>query len=149
MEQQKKKGPKKPVKRVRKNVIKNLVKENQRIHDYDSPFGVKFWNKILKDSKYLAKNHKVFDKNLPAIIERDYEYYNRCLEEETDPNKIYILKRKIYQLEYFLDDRWRTLFDDDARLYPDKRDILWAENNENIYERNKKLKVNKNELSKN
>jgi hypothetical protein len=132
-QEKKRKGPK-PVKRTKKNVIKNLVKENQRIHDYDSPFGVKFWNKILKDSKYLAHNHKVFDKNLPTIIERDYAYYNRCLETETDEKKVEILKRKIYQLEYFLDDRWKTLFDDDARLKPDKREIIWAEGRINTYE---------------
>ncbi len=119
----------KPVKRTKKNVIKNLVKENQRIHDYKSPFGVKFWNKILKDSKRYAKNNKVFDKNIPLVIERDYQYYNRCLETETDSEKIAVLKRKIFQLEFFLDDRWKSLFDENARLYPDKRDILWAENN--------------------
>lgn len=119
--------PQKPVKRTKKNVIKNLVKENQRIHDYESPFGVKFWNKILKDSKRYAKNNKVFDKNIPLVIEKDYEWYNKCLETETDPEKIKILERKLYQLEFFRTDEWKTLFDDNARLYPDKRMILWKE----------------------
>lgn len=122
--------PQKPVKRTKKNVIKNLVKENQRIHDYKSPFGVKFWNKILKDSKNYAKNHKVFDKNLPLVIERDWEYYNRCLETETDPEKISILKRKLYQLSFFRDDSYKKLFDEEARLYDDKRDILYLESEE-------------------
>lgn len=120
------------VKRTKKNVIKNLVKENQRIHDYKSPFGVKFWNKILKDSKSYAKNNKVFDKNIPLVIERDYKYYNSLLETETDEEKIKIIKRKMYQLEFFLTDEWKTLFDENARLYPDKREILWVDKESEI-----------------
>ena len=118
------------VKRTKKNVIKNLVKENQRIHDYKSPFGVKFWNKILKDSKSYAKNNKVFDKNILLVIERDYKYYNSLLETEINEEKIAVIKRKIYQLEFFLTDEWKTLFDENARLYPDKRDILWVNKEE-------------------
>ena len=108
-----------------KNVIKNLVKENQRIHDYESPFGVKFWNRILYDSKFYAKNHKVFDPNVHTVVERDYAYYKRMLEEETDPEKIEIFKEKLFQLEFFIDGRWKDMFDPYARLYPEYREILY------------------------
>ena len=122
--------PAKPVKRTKKNVIKNLKKKKKKIHDYKSPYGVKFWNKILKDSKFYAKNHKVFDKNIPLVIERDWEYYHRCLETETDPEKIADLNRKIYQLSVFRTNEWKTFFDEAARLYPDKRNILYLESEE-------------------
>lgn len=118
-----------PSKVTQKNVIKNLVKENQRIHDYKSPFGVKFWNKILRDSKAYGHNHKVFSENIMIVINKDYERYTKMLETETDSEKIEVLERKIYQLSFFLDDRWKNLIDrPTARLYPDKRDILWKEN---------------------
>lgn len=108
-----------------KNVIKNLVKENQRIHDYESPFGVKFWNKILRDSKFYAKNHKVFEENVHKVVERDYQYYLRMLEEETDPAKLEIFKQKLFQLSFFVDGRWKQMIDPYARLYPEFREILY------------------------
>ena len=117
--------PQKPIKRSMKNTIKNLVKESQRVHDYKSPFGAKFWNKILKDSKFLAKNHKVFDKNLPPIVERDYERYNQLLETETDEKKIEVLKEKIYQLSFFVNGEWRNIIDMDARVKEEYKDIIW------------------------
>lgn len=123
MEKQKKTPPR--AKQTFKNVIKNLVKENQRIHDYKSKFGVKFWNKILYDSKFYAKNHKVFDENVHKVVERDYQYYQKRLKEETDPTQIEILKEKIFQLEPFIDGRWKEMIDPYARLYPKFRKMLY------------------------
>ena len=113
------------VKRSCKNVIKNLVKENQRVHDYYSKFGVKFWNKILKDSKKYSKNNKVFDENVVRIIKEDYEKYNKWLEEEDDEEKKEILKEKIFQLEFFIDGRWEEMFNENARLKSEFREILY------------------------
>nr|DAS64483.1 MAG TPA: hypothetical protein [Caudoviricetes sp.] len=113
------------VKRTKKNVIKNLVKENQRIHDYDSPFGVRFWNKILKDSKAFSRNNKVFDRNIPTVIERAYDRYRKALKTETDSLKKYELEQFLFQLEYFMTEEWRTLFNDDARLKEGKEKIIW------------------------
>ena len=113
------------VKRTKKNVIKNLVKENQRIHDYDSPFGVRFWNKILKDSKAFSRNNKVFDRNIPTVIERAYDRYRKALKTETDSLKKYELEQFLFQLEYFMTEEWRTLFNDDARLKEEKEKIIW------------------------
>ena len=110
-----------------KNVIKNLVKENQRIHDYKSPYGVKFWNRILYDSKFYAKNHKVFDGNVHKVVERDYAYYQRMINEETDEAKLAMFKRKLFQLEFFMDGRWKEMIDPYARLYPKYREILFME----------------------
>lgn len=115
----------KRAKQTFKNVIKNLVKENQRIHDYESEFGVKFWNKILKDSKNYAKNHKVFDENVHKVVERDYEYYKRMIEASGD--KVNIYKEKLFQLEFFIDGRWKDMIDAHARLYPEFREILYME----------------------
>lgn len=115
----------KRAKQTFKNVIKNLVKENQRIHDYDSKYGVKFWNKILKDSKNYAKNHKVFDENVHTVVERDYKRYQEALLTETDPDKIKDLKEKLFQLEFFIDGRWKEIIDATARLYPEYREILY------------------------
>lgn len=118
----------KPVKRVQKNVIKCLVKENQRIHDYCSPFGVKFWNQILRESKYLAKNHKVFDKNVEIVLKRRYEYYLRELAKEDLPERIrLIIERQAWQLSLFQNDEWKYLIQDAGRLYPNKIGILWKE----------------------
>lgn len=125
-----------------KNVIKNLVKENQRIHDYDSKFGVKFWNRILYDSKFYAKNHKVFDENVHKVIERDYAYYKRMLEEETDPQKLEIFREKLFQLEFFIDDRWKEMIDPYARLYPEYREILYMIRKGQAEYREKKIKFN-------
>ena len=102
------------VKRTKKNVIKNLVKENQRIHDYDSPFGVRFWNKILKDSKAFSRNNKVA-----------YDRYRKALKTETDSSKRYELEQFLFQLEYFMTEKWRTLFNDDARLKEGKEKVIW------------------------
>lgn len=110
-----------------KNVIKNLVKENQRIHDYKSPYGVKFWNKILRDSKSYAKNHKVFDENVHKVVERDYAYYTRMLQEETDSEKLKMFQRKKFQLEFFMDGRWKSMIDAAAHLYPEFKEILYME----------------------
>ena len=76
--------PQKPVKRTMKNVIKNLVKQNQRFHDYKSPFGVKFWNMILKDTKIIdtKKRKKVRKENVFAAIEKDVAYWTRCINDE-------------------------------------------------------------------
>lgn len=115
----------KRAKQTFKNVIKNLVKENQRIHDYESEFGVKFWNKILKDSKNYAKNHKVFDENVHKVVERDYNYYKRMIEAGGD--KVDIYKEKLFQLEFFIDGRWKNMIDTNARLYPEFREILYLE----------------------
>lgn len=115
----------KRAKQTFKNVIKNLVKENQRIHDYESEFGVKFWNKILKDSKNYAKNHKVFDENVHKVVERDYEYYKKMIEAGGD--KVNIYKEKLFQLEFFIDGRWKDMIDAHARLYPEFREILYME----------------------
>lgn len=123
---EKRKQPK-PLKRTCKNVIKNLVKENQRIHDYESDFGVKFWNKILKNSKRYAKNNKVFNENVVRVVQEDYERYTKILETETDTKKIENLKEKIFQLEFFMDGRWRHMIDEEARLYPEFREILYLE----------------------
>ena len=116
-------GEIKRAKQTFKNVIKNLVKENQRIHDYDSKFGVKFWNKILKDSKNYAKNHKVFDENVHKVVERDYEYYKRMV--EAGGEDVEIFKEKLFQLEFFIDGRWKDIIDAHARLYPQYREILY------------------------
>ena len=118
----------KRTKQTFKNVIKNLVKENQRIHDYESEFGVKFWNKILKDSKNYAKNHKVFDENVHKVVERDYNYYKRMIEAGGD--KVDIYKEKLFQLEFFIDGRWKNMIDAHARLYPEFREILYLERNQ-------------------
>lgn len=126
MEEKKVKKQPKPVKRSVKNVVKNLVKENQRIHDYKSPFGVKFWNKILKDSKAYAKNNKVFEKNVIFVIERDYERYNRLLDDNnTSPEQKEILKEKIYQLSFFKSLKWKDMFNEAARLKEEYKGILW------------------------
>lgn len=127
MEEKKAKKERKPVKRTKKNVIKNLVKENQRIHDYNSPFGVRFWNKILRDTKPFGHRHKVFDKNIPIVIERANERWSKQLETETDPIKVYELKQMLYQINFFLTDEWKDFFDEDARLKPEHREILWLE----------------------
>ena len=116
-------GEIKRAKQTFKNVIKNLVKENQRIHDYDSKFGVKFWNKILKDSKNYAKNHKVFDENVHKVVERDYEYYKRMI--AAGGEDVEIFKEKLFQLEFFVDGRWKDMIDAHARLYPEYREILY------------------------
>ena len=73
MEQIKIKKERKPVKRNQKNVIKNLVKENQRIHDYISPFGVKFWNSILRETKNIdtKKRKKVRKENILIFVRKD------------------------------------------------------------------------------
>lgn len=115
----------KPVKRSCKNVVKNLVKENQRVHDYYSKFGVKFWNKILKDSKRYGRNNKVFDENVVRIIKEDYERYSKWLKEEEDEEKKEILKEKLFQLEFFIDGRWKEMFNEDARLKSEFREILY------------------------
>lgn len=115
------------VKRNYKNVVKNLVKENQRIHDYDSKFGVKFWNKILKNSKRYGRNNKVFDQNVKRVIEEDYSRYKELLKEEKDSEKIEVLKEKLFQLEFFVDGRWKNMIDEKARLYPEYREILYLE----------------------
>ena len=112
----------KRAKQTFKNVVKNLVKENQRIHDYKSKFGVKFWNKILKDSKNY---HKVFDENVHKVVERDYEYYKKMIEAGGD--KVDIYKEKLFQLEFFIDGRWKNMIDTNARLYPEFREILYLE----------------------
>lgn len=118
----------KPVKRTRKNVIKNLVKENQRIHDYNSPFGVKYWNEILFQSKSFAKNRKVFDKNLVPTLEKIKAYWLRCLEENPNEQQYYELKQKLWQVDILLSDtKWKELFDENARLKPEARKILWVE----------------------
>lgn len=115
------------MKRTKKNTIKNLVKENQRIHDYISPFGVKFWNKILKDSKAFSRNNKVFDMNLPVVIDRAYDRYEKALEVETDRVKRYQYEQFLFQLSYFMTEEWRDLFDENARLKENKRKIIWKE----------------------
>lgn len=118
----------KPVKRVQKNVIKCLVKENQRVHDYISPWGVKFWNGLLKESKYLAKNHKVFDKNVAVVLERRYQYYLRELAKDDLPaSKRLIIERQAWMLSLFQTDEWRYLIQDAGRLYDEKRQILWKQ----------------------
>lgn len=109
-----------------KNVVKNLVKENQRVHDYKSPYGVKFWNKILKDSKAYAKNHKVFEKNVALVIEKDYNRYNQLLEnEDIKDEQKEILKEKIFQLSFFMEKNWAEMFDDAARLKEEFQEIIW------------------------
>lgn len=127
--EQKIKKERKPVKRNQKNVIKNLVKENQRIHDYISPFGVKFWNSILRETKNIdtKKRKKVRKENVATAINKVREYFERCLETETDEIKIYELKEKIFQLSIFKTDEWKTLFNDEARLNESKRYIIWWE----------------------
>lgn len=115
-------------KQTYKNVVKNLVKENQRIHDYESKLGVKFWNKILKDSKRYGHNNKVFNENVKRIIEENYSYYNRILE-TAEGEEAEILKEKIFQLEFFIDGRWKNIIDEKARLYPEYREILYLVRN--------------------
>lgn len=119
----------KPIKCNQKNVIKNLVKENQRIHDYISPFGVKFWNSILRETKNIdtKKRKKVRKENVVAAIDKMREYFKKCLETETNEIKIYELKEKIFQLNIFKTNEWKTLFNGEARLNEDKRYIIWWE----------------------
>lgn len=109
--------PQKPVKRTMKNVIKNLVKQNQRLNDYKSPFGVKFWNMILKDTKIIdtKKRKKVRKENVMAAIEKDVTYWTRCINDEklTDKEKE---KFKIYMelIKPFLCNDWKFLLDDET-----------------------------------
>ena len=127
-------GEIKRAKQTYKNVVKNLVKENQRIHDYESKFGVKFWNKILKDSKRYGRNNKVFDENVKRVIEEDYQRYNELIKETAAEEQIEILKEKIFQLEFFMDGRWKNIINEKARLYPEYREILYLERIKNEIE---------------
>lgn len=136
-------GKVKRAKQTFKNVIKNLVKENQRIHDYDSKYGVKFWNKILKDSKFYVKNHKVFDENVHKVVERDYAYYLRELEkEDLTAEKRQEFNEKIYQLSFFINGEWKNMIDANARLYPQYRNILYLIRENKAEYREKKIRFN-------
>ena len=114
-------------KQTYKNVVKNLVKENQRIHDYESKFGVKFWNKILKDSKAYGRNNKVFDENVKKVIERDYERYKKILSAPIDDVQKREIQEKLFQLSFFMNGEWRNMINAQARLYPEYRKILYKE----------------------
>lgn len=117
----------KPVKRNEKNVLKCLVKENQRIHDYRSPLGVKFWNQILFEAKCIAPNRKPYPKNMRPAIEKHYAYVCRMVNEEQDELKRFIFMRQVWMLGLFMSDEWKYLFTDTGRLYPEKRGILWLD----------------------
>lgn len=108
-----------------KNVIKNLVKECQRRLDYKSPFGVKFWNQILRDTKNIdtKKRKKVRKENIKAAIDRDVAYWTRCIEDKTfDSAKKEKFKIYLELIEPFLSEDWRYLIDMETR-----RPLKWDE----------------------
>ena len=117
-----------------KNVVKNLVKENQRIGDYKSPYGVKFWNSILKVAKELdTRKHKVREENMQEAIDRVYRAVNLKIQllnpnSEEERELIKKLERQKYQLSFFRTDEWKNMFIvETARLKKEYRKILWLE----------------------
>lgn len=88
-----------------KTTVKNRVKDGQRQNDYD--FTVKFWNKLLREGKMSAKNHKCTDETLWAALVRNYEVWGKQLEDEVSEERIRLLQRKMSELRRYFNGDWK------------------------------------------
>ena len=82
------------MRQFQKNVIKNMVQHNQRLLDYKSPFGVKFWNYILRQTKErdTKKRKKVRKENIQSTIIALREFEEKVKLIFTDENEFFTAK---------------------------------------------------------
>lgn len=90
-----------------KRTVSNRTKDAQRAHDYKSPYGVKFWNKLLREGKMAAANKKCNDQTLWNAFCRNFWYWGECLKTETDPEKIEKYTRWREMLMPYFDGTWK------------------------------------------
>ena len=100
------------MRQFQKNVIKNMVKQNQRLLDYKSPFGVKFWNYILRQTKErdTKKRKKVRKENIQSTIIALRDYWEREIPKLEGADKE---RFKIYMelTEPFMTNDWTKIID--------------------------------------
>lgn len=101
------------MRQFQKNVIKNMVKHNQRLHDYKSPFGVKFWNYILRQTKErdTKKRKKVRKENIYSTIIALREYWTRKIDELEDGCDKERFKIYMDLTTPFTNDDWLKIID--------------------------------------
>lgn len=90
-----------------RTATKNRTKDAQRANDYNSPYGVKFWNRLLREGKMKAKNKKCNDQTLWDAFCHNYQYWGEALKTETNPEKIKKLTRWRKMLMPYFDGTWK------------------------------------------